>query len=94
MAMDFYDESIKEHPVTPEFIYRNYRKPTYNFEPTYDPTTVPFACCEMGGGMTVFYKYRFQLPYHSVEAMANIKVAGVVTSLVITYFMADLILWD
>lgn len=72
----FYDESIKEHPVTPEFIYRNYRKPTYNFEPTYDPTTVPFACCEMGGGMTVFYKYRFQLPYHSVEAMANIKVAG------------------
>ena len=26
--------------------------------------------------MTVFYKYRFQLPYHSVEAMANIKVAG------------------
>ena len=72
----FYDESIKEHPVTPEFIYRNYRKPTYNFEPAYDPTTVPFACCEMGGGMTVFYKYRFQLPYHSVEAMANIKVAG------------------
>ena len=72
----FYDETIKEHPVTPEFIYRNYRQPTYNFEPTYDPTTVPFACCEMGGGMTVFYKYRFQLPYRSVEAMANIKVAG------------------
>ena len=72
----FYDETIKEHPVTPEFIYRDYKKPTYNFEPTYDPTTVPFACCEMGGGMTVFYKYRFQLPYKSVEAMANIKVAG------------------
>lgn len=72
----FYDETIKEHPVTPEFIYRDYRKPTYNFEPTYDPTTVPFACCEMGGGMTVFYKYRFQIPYRSVEAMANIKVAG------------------
>ena len=72
----FYDETIKEHPVTPEFIYRDYTKPTYNFEPAYDPETVPFACCEMGGGMTVFYKYRFQLPYRSVEAMANIKVAG------------------
>jgi Glycosyl hydrolases family 35/Beta-galactosidase, domain 2 len=72
----FYDETVKEHPVTPEFIYRDYRQPTYNFEPQYDPSTVPFACCEMGGGMTVFYKYRFQLPYRSVEAMANIKVAG------------------
>lgn len=72
----FYDETVKDHPVTPEFIYRDYRQPTYNFEPQYDPSTVPFACCEMGGGMTVFYKYRFQLPYRSVEAMANIKVAG------------------
>lgn len=72
----FYDESVKEHPVTPEYIYRNYRKPTYNFDPSYDPETVPFACCEMGGGMTCFYKYRFQLPYSSVDAMVNIKVAG------------------
>lgn len=72
----FYDETVKEHPVTPEFIYRNYRRPTYNFEPSYDPKTVPFACCEMGGGMTCFYNYRFKLPFRSVEAMANIKTAG------------------
>ncbi|WP_052712087.1 beta-galactosidase [Domibacillus indicus] len=72
----FYDDTVKEHPVTPEFIYRDYRQPAYNFEPQYDPSTVPFACCEMGGGMTVFYKYRFQLPYQSIEAMANMKAAG------------------
>lgn len=72
----FYDENVKEHPVTPEYIYRDYKKPTYNFEPAYDPNTIPFACCEMGGGMTCFYAYRFKLPFQSVEAMANIKVAG------------------
>ncbi|MFK3935945.1 beta-galactosidase [Alkalihalobacillus sp. NPDC078783] len=72
----FYDENVKEHPITPEFIYRDYNQETYNFDPEYDPASIPFACCEMGGGMTVFYNYRFALPYKSVEAMANIKVAG------------------
>ncbi|MCM2674504.1 beta-galactosidase [Alkalicoccobacillus plakortidis] len=72
----FYDENVKEHPITPEFIYRDYNHKTYNFDPDYDPKAIPFACCEMGGGMTVFYNYRFVLPYRSVEAMANIKVAG------------------
>lgn len=72
----FYDPNVTEHPITPEYIYRNYNQPTYNFDPAYNPEEIPFACCEMGGGMTVFYKYRFKLPYQSVEAMANIKVAG------------------
>lgn len=30
----------------------------------------------MGGGMACYYYYRFQLPYESVDAMANIKMAG------------------
>ncbi|TDQ41152.1 beta-galactosidase [Aureibacillus halotolerans] len=75
----FYGD-VKEHPATPEFIFRDYHNkqvvPFYNFEPMYDPESVPFACCEMGGGMTVFYNYRFALPYESVDAMTLIKVAG------------------
>jgi len=69
-----------EHPATPEYIYRdnhnNNVPKTYNFEPSYLPESFPYACCEMGGGMTCFYDYRFQLPYESVDAMANIKLAG------------------
>lgn len=75
-----FNGDVKEHPVTPEFIFRDYHnsgKPKcYNFEPKYDPESYPYACCEMGGGMNVFYKYRFVLPPESVPAMSDIKVAG------------------
>lgn len=69
-----------EHPKTPEYIYRDYHNDqmpkTYNFEPFYQPESMPYACCEMGGGMASSYPYRFQLPYESVDAMANVKLAG------------------
>ena len=75
----FYDYR-GEHPATPEYIYRdnhnNQVPKTYNFEPTYEPESLPYACCEMGGGMACYYHYRFQLPYESVDAMANIKLAS------------------
>lgn len=75
----FYDYR-GEHPATPEYIYRdnhnNEIPKTYNFEPEYEPESMPYACCEMGGGMACYYYYRFQLPYESVDAMANIKMAG------------------
>ncbi len=75
----FYDYE-GEHPATPEYIYRdnhnNQVPKTYNFEPTYEPESFPYACCEMGGGMSAYYNYRFQLPFESVDAMANIKLAG------------------
>lgn len=75
----FYGDA-EEHPVTPEFIFRDYHNSTkpkcYNFEPKYDPESYPYACCEMGGGMNVSYKYRFVLPYESVPAMAVVKAAG------------------
>jgi beta-galactosidase len=35
----------------------------------FDPTDVPFACCEIGGGMQPFYKNRPVVPPESVEAM-------------------------
>ncbi|WP_462409328.1 beta-galactosidase [Neobacillus sp. Marseille-QA0830] len=74
----FYGD-VKEHPATPEFIFRDYHndeQKNYGFTPAYPSESLPFACCEMGGGMTVFYKYRFKLPYESVDAMTEMKVAG------------------
>ncbi len=75
----FYDYR-GEHPATPEYLYRdnhnNAVPKTYNFEPAYEPESFPYACCEMGGGMTCYYNYRFKLPYESVDAMANIKIGS------------------
>lgn len=69
-----------EHPSTQEYIYQDYHNndilKTYNFEPRYMPENKPYSCCEMGGGMMCSYYYRFQLPYKSVDAMANIKMAS------------------
>ncbi len=68
------------HPSTEEYIYQDYHnndKPIgHDFEPRYLPESKPYACCEMGGGMMCSYNYRFQLPYKSVDAMANIKMAS------------------
>lgn len=75
----FYKD-VKEHPATPNYVFRDYHNNriagTFDFEPQYESETLPFACAEMGGGMTVFYGYRFILPYESVDAMSAIKVAG------------------
>lgn len=69
-----------EHPMTPEYIYRdnhnNAVPKTYNFEPRYAPEERPYACCEMMGGMFNSYQYRFQLPFESIDAMANIKLGS------------------
>ena len=76
----FYDPAVKTHPATPEYIFRDYHsdgKPScYNFDPLYRPENLPYSCCEMGGGMTCFYRYRFELDPSSVSAMAVVKMAG------------------
>src|SRR5208337_3539279 len=46
------------------------------YDPPYDPSAYPFACCEMGGGMQSWYRYRFTVPAASVEAQAMMKIAG------------------
>jgi hypothetical protein len=75
----FYGD-VKVHPATPEFLFRdhhnNAQPKTYNFEPAYAPEDYPYSCCEMGGGMQVWYPYRFTVPPASVEAMAVVKAAG------------------
>lgn len=68
------------HPATPEYIYRDHHNSavtkSYNFEPTYDPESRPYACCEMMGGMMCSYRYRFQLDMRAVDALANIKLGS------------------
>lgn len=76
----FYDGTLKEHPATAEYIYGDFHNNSapsyYNFDPEYKPEDYPYACCEMGGGMNVYYPYRFQLPYESVGALAQVKVGS------------------
>ena len=68
------------HPATPEYIYRDNHNSAvtkeYNFEPSYDPETRPYACCEMMGGMMCSYKYRFRLDMRAVDALANTKLGS------------------
>ena len=69
-----------EHPATEEYVYQDFHNNdavrNYDFHPPYRPEERPYACCEMGGGMACFYYYRFQYPFRSVDAMANIKMAS------------------
>lgn len=69
-----------EHPSTEEYVYQDFHHNdaavTSDFKPAYEPEIRPYACCEMGGGMMCTYNYRFILPYKSVDAMANIKIAS------------------
>lgn len=69
-----------EHPATQEYVYQDFHNnaamSTSHFFPPYEPETRPYALCEMGGGMTCSYYYRFQLPYKSVDAMANVRLAS------------------
>lgn len=69
-----------EHPATQEYVYQDFHnnsaKSTSHFFPPYEPESRPYALCEMGGGMTCGYYYRFRLPYKSVDAMANVRLAS------------------
>lgn len=69
-----------EHPATEEYVYQDFHHDgavcTNDFRPPYRPESRPYACCEMGGGMTCSYYYRFRFPYKSVDAMANIKLGS------------------
>jgi hypothetical protein len=75
----FYD-GTGTHPLTDEYLYRNYHDDhvtrTSEFDPSYPPSSRPYACCEMGGGMVVTYNYRFVLPLVAIDAMANVKIAS------------------
>jgi Glycosyl hydrolases family 35/Beta-galactosidase, domain 2 len=73
------DEQRRVHAPTTEYLFQNYHDndaSCIEFAPPYPPEAYPFACCEMGGGMQVWYRYRFVVPPISVESMALHKIAG------------------
>jgi hypothetical protein len=73
------DERRRAHAPTSEYLFQSYHDNSarcVEFAPPYPPESYPFACCEMGGGMQVWYLYRFVVPPISVEAMALHKIAG------------------
>lgn len=76
----FYSGRQEAHPATPEYIYRDNHNSrvtsAYNFSPSYDPESRPYACCEMMGGMMCSYRYRFQLDMRAVDALANTKLGS------------------
>lgn len=59
-----------DDPATQEptgfFMFRDMHKRSNS---KFNSSDVPFACCEIGGGMQVFYKNRPVVPPESVEAM-------------------------
>jgi hypothetical protein len=67
------------HAPTAEYLPQSFHDnqiPWRGPQPPYLPESVPFACCEMGGGMQVWYRYRFEVPPESVIALALHKIAG------------------
>jgi len=78
------DESRPVHHATPEYLFRDLHYSSGgNLGSFGDAATAgyrvedyPYACCEMGAGMQVWYRYRFVVPPESVEAMAVCKIAG------------------
>ena len=74
----FYGD-VTDHPATKEYLFQDFHNEEVeaeDFKPPYKKSNYPFACCEIGGGMQVWYNYRFTVPAASVEAMPLIKTAG------------------
>jgi hypothetical protein len=69
-----------DHPATEEYLYRDSRSENcsryHSYNPEYSPADMPFACCEMGGGMQTSYAYRFLVDPRSVDALANVKIGS------------------
>ncbi|MBB3109544.1 hypothetical protein FHS18_001607 [Paenibacillus phyllosphaerae] len=68
-----------EQKPTGEYLFTSYHDDAVaarDFDPPYDRTAYPFACCEMGGGMQTWYLARFQVEPESVLAMSLVKIAS------------------
>ena len=69
----YWDNTSYEHPATESYLFHDAHDETVQdeFDKKY-----PFACCEIGGGMQVWYPYRFVAEPESVEAMSLVTVAN------------------
>ncbi len=69
----YWDNSSCEHPATGSYLFQDAHDESVQdgFDKKY-----PFACCEIGGGMQVWYPYRFIAEPESVEAISLVTVAN------------------
>lgn len=79
------DDGATVHECSGNFVFRDmwnqpHEKPTAQF----DPTRVPYACCEVGGGMQQYYRHRPVVPPESVGAM-NTVILGNGSNIMGTY---------
>ncbi len=68
-----------DHAPTNEYLIQSFHdnnSKCVEFKPPYALEKYPYACCELGGGMACWYKYRFVVEPESVEAATIIKIAG------------------
>jgi len=61
---------------SPNFVYRDMWTQAHLPHGAFDPLRVPYACCEIGGGMQTYYRHRPLVPPESVAAMNNVILAN------------------
>jgi hypothetical protein len=71
-----WQDDPENHECSPNFVYRDMWTQAHQPPKAYDPHRVPYACCEIGGGMQVFYRHRPIVPPESVAAMNNVILAN------------------
>jgi len=72
-------DKSSEHEPTNEYLIQSFHdnnSKCVEFNPTYPREKYPYACCELGGGMACWYKYRFKVEPESVEAATIVRIAG------------------
>lgn len=71
-----WQDDPENHEKSGGYVYRDMWTQAHQPPKAYDPLRAPYACCEIGGGMQVFYRHRPIVPPASVEAMNNVFLAN------------------
>ena len=79
------DDGETTHECSPNFVFRDmWNQPHEQPLGKFDTSRVPYACCEIGGGMQQYYRHRPVVPPASVGAM-NTVILGNGSNIMGTY---------
>lgn len=79
------DDGETTHECSPNFVFRDmWNQPHEQPLAKFDTSRVPYACCEIGGGMQQYYRHRPVVPPASVGAM-NTVILGNGSNIMGTY---------
>jgi hypothetical protein len=82
------NEETRKQPPTYSYLFQNEQGKLRGQEKAKvlgEKESIPFACCEMGGGMQCFYRARFVVPAESVQGIALTKLGS--GAAVLGYYM-------